>query len=1412
MKYLPMVSSLYKLENKTTIKTNMKKILLIITTILITTALQAQIPAVPATFPNNACTPGQLLYRQEGMGRITNIAYHNGHIYTNNVAGGDVREFLFANTTDVSSFYLNNDTNLPSVTSQGNHGHYKLGDYIASHWHPSYQRTAVGVNLVDPPNPPDWVNYLDQPEAEESGSIRIFYPWSVPFNWLQYGPTPATARLYRADQLLAEWEPLGDHGIAGNSILLGNILFITSDATMRGVAAYDISPVFNNPPEDPVLVDRLNGLIGGYLGAIWQDYLVLAGGSDRDILQIIDISDVTNMRLIKTFDLSGDEALNAGTNVPYVQTQDQFIFTRRHKINMETLELVYEFDEVGNNRPTGSVSGQIDMSQYLLPLGNLLISGAYSFEGRDAIGVWCHDANPDTTGPFVGYHIPQDGQNNFPIGAPISLVIAEELETFTIVNGESLIVRPVGGQAIDVWHSFSHDGVLTITPKQYFTEDTTYEVILADGGIKDAAGNGINGYSFSFSTGNSVSGSNAAPVIASFLSSSSPNQTGNNITFTVSAADNESDPIEYRFVLGDGTPATAWSSTTSITHSFTEIGHFNVKVQVRDIKPNGTSSVITQTLTQTIINPISQTIPQSSSMMVLDNVNNRLWVVNPDNDSVSVINLTTNQLLQEYNLKTLLSTSNKLHPSSIALDNNQNIWITARDNNQIIILDSQGLLVDQINTGYGSRPQSIISNSDGSQIFIALGSRASTDAKNGIIVKFNALTRQELDRVEIGPLPRAMALTGDDSTLFVAEFLARENHAVIWNVNASDLSLNPQIKLNRDRGLNGIDSGGSDGPGVPNYITDLTISPDHDWLWYSAIKADTFRGLYFQQDTELNLAATHDSTIRSVLGRIDLNNNPPSEPEFVGFSGMGSRIDVDNSDSPSSITFNENGDYVFITLQGNNTLAAFDDLAVRNNVAQSSVFRAETGFAPQASLFDTNNNKVWVKNFLSRDVTSYDLSAFFQTGNVQLTPTHISTVTSESMSSNQLAGKKEFYFAGNNPEGQNDMSFEGYISCASCHLDGSHDGRVWDFNQRGEGFRNTTDLRGRRGTGHGNVHWSANFDEIQDFVLDMVNHFGGTGFLNGAAPNSPLGTANAQTATELDQINDYVTSLDSSSIPQSPFRSSNGELTTEAELGLIVFAQSGCNSCHNPSSDFTNSQLGSNPQLQNVGTIRDSSGQRLGAALNGIDTPTLLGVWETAPYFHDGSAASLEDVFSVTGGSIIQAETALLSGDANIPGFIQYNYDSSSHGEFVRLPGTMTLNNIDGGIGGLGALGLRVINGDNQIQSLVIDINGDNYSVDIAPYEASLDWREVRLDDVTWLAGANNTIQITSNANPNDEIFIDDVIIASIEEITLAQPHRLARNLDQTDFDNLIVYLKQLDGSNSSFNPIDLIFMDGFDD
>ena len=1096
----------------------------------------AEIPDVPAYFPTHySCTPGQLLSRHTGMGRVTNIVYHNGHIYTNNVESLDetAREFRFSDIDDPGSFEQVFTPNLQSMPNARTHGHTKVGDYVVGYQKIGYRRIGVGVNEVDFSYPADWIKRSDQPPPPGVQNLAhsVFYPWSLPFNWLQYNPeSTGSARLYRAKELLAEWEPWRDDNAVGYSLLLGNFLFIMSDSSMNGIAAYDISPVFNTPARPPRLIDKLPD-VGGYLGAIWENYLLLAGGANNNLLYVVDISDPSNMELIKTFDLPPTAGLSAGNGKPYVQTQDEYIFTRRHKIDMTSLESVLEFDEVGDNRPAGGVSGRMNISQYNLPVGNLMISGGSKSVSGGTIGVWCHQSRPDTRGPYVGYHIPRNGQTHFPLGAPISLVIAEELESFTIVNGESIIVRPVGGQAIDAWTSFSHDGILTFTPKEYLLPDTSYEVIIPAGGIKDISGNGIDEYSFTFSTGHSVV--NSGPVIHGVTSSRNPSHPDETVLFTVDATDAEFDELEYRFDFSGR--VTRWSTSPSASHLFTQSGNFDVKAQVRDIKPNGTSTVTSKTVVQTVTLPAEGLLPVSSSMLALDDFNRVVWTVNPDNDSVSQMDADAQFLLNEIDLRVATDIDKPIRPSSIAIDLSGRAWIVARDANLIIVLNSQGDLLRTIDTGYGSRPQAIVISQDGSKAFVSVTGRGESDPGNGQLLRYSTHNFSQTGRLELGKHPRAMALSGNGDRLFVAAFISAVNHGTIWEIDSSQMTIIEEIKLQRDRGVPGLDLGGSDGPGVPNYIADLVISPDNRWLWYTAIKADTNRGQFFAQQSNPDLILTPDSTLRSMLGRVDLSLTPPREPEFEHGESLASRIDIDNTDSPSSLAFSPAGNYAFVTLQGNDTLAAFDEIAIRQGTAEvTSMWRTATGFAPQASLMDATNNRLWIKNLISRDVSVVDLDPFISTGSAQLTTTSIPTVQMERLAPDVLEGKRSFYFAGNDDIGLNDMSSEGYISCASCHLDGSHDGRVWDFSQRGEGFRNTTDLRGREGTGHGNVHWSANFDEIQDFVLDMVNHFGGRGFLaEGEVPNTPLGASNSLNI-ELDQLSAYVTSLGKESIPQNP--------------------------------------------------------------------------------------------------------------------------------------------------------------------------------------------------------------------------------------------------------------------------------------
>jgi cytochrome c peroxidase len=156
------------------------------------------------------------------------------------------------------------------------------------------------------------------------------------------------------------------------------------------------------------------------------------------------------------------------------------------------------------------------------------------------------------------------------------------------------------------------------------------------------------------------------------------------------------------------------------------------------------------------------------------------------------------------------------------------------------------------------------------------------------------------------------------------------------------------------------------------------------------------------------------------------------------------------------------------------------------------------------------------------------------------------------------------------------------------------------------------------------VHWTANFDEIQDFENDIRNSFGGGGFLASALFNGPqgppLGAPKAGSSTELDALAAYVSSL--TRFGKSPHRKPDGTLTAAGLRGKSLFAQLGCAQCHSGQA-FTDSPSGAR---HDVGTIRPSSGRASGAPLTALDTPTLRGLWSTAPYLHDGSAADLMDV------------------------------------------------------------------------------------------------------------------------------------------------------------------------------------------
>ena len=102
-------------------------------------------------------------------------------------------------------------------------------------------------------------------------------------------------------------------------------------------------------------------------------------------------------------------------------------------------------------------------------------------------------------------------------------------------------------------------------------------------------------------------------------------------------------------------------------------------------------------------------------------------------------------------------------------------------------------------------------------------------------------------------------------------------------------------------------------------------------------------------------------------------------------------------------------------------------------------------------------------------------------------------------------------------------------------------------------------------------------------------------------------------SSQLDALASYLAILE---FPISPQPVDGIDLN----LGRQMFTSLECERCHVP-------PIFTDRELHEVGTgdmLLEKNRHGHGTS---FDTPTLIGVWMTAPYFHDGSAQTLEEVF-----------------------------------------------------------------------------------------------------------------------------------------------------------------------------------------
>jgi len=685
----------------------------------------------------------------------------------------------------------------------------------------------------------------------------------------------------------------------------------------------------------------------------------------------------------------------------------------------------------------------------------------------------------------------------------------------------------------------------------------------------------------------------------------------------------------FQWSFGDGTPDTPFSSSASTAHTFANPGRYLVTVTGRD----DTGREITSSYHQAVHAPLTAAQPRASSSILyedLPGIHDRIWVVNPDNDTVSVFGSISRAKLAEVGVGA--------QPRTLARAPDGRVWVTNAKSASITIIASDYSVTSTVPLPRGSRPYGIVFDPAGAAAYVALEG-------TGRILMLDPVSAAVLEWIDVGPDVRHLSITADGARILASRFVSpplpgegtaspqttvgnRKYGGEVVVIARAGMTLERTIVLEHSEAPNTSTSA----KGIPNYLGAAVVSPDGLAAWVPSKQDNITRGTLRSNST-----LTHDMAMRSVASRIDLST--ASEDVFA-------RVDFDNGGIASAAAFDPKGNYLYVALEGSREVAVVD---VWN---EREILRFDAGRAPQALVVDPDGNWLWVHNFMDRSVTAHDITAL-QSGGLAAPPPPavLNCIAFEVLSPQVLLGKRLFYDARDNR-----IALESYISCAGCHNDGGQDGRVWDFTQFGEGLRNTLSLRGHGGMAHGPLHWTGNFDEVQDFEGQIRNFDQGLGLMADAdfhagTRSQPLGLPKAGLSADLDALAAYVSSLTEAG--QSPDRAANGALTPAGVAGRNVFIAQNCASCH-AGARFTDSALN---VFHEVGTRKPSSGGRLGGTLTGFDTPTLIGAFATAPYLHDGSAATLADAVSAHSGVTLSGQELAelvaylrqLDDDANTP-------------------------------------------------------------------------------------------------------------------------------------------------------------------
>jgi YVTN family beta-propeller protein len=257
--------------------------------------------------------------------------------------------------------------------------------------------------------------------------------------------------------------------------------------------------------------------------------------------------------------------------------------------------------------------------------------------------------------------------------------------------------------------------------------------------------------------------------------------------------------------------------------------------------------------------------------------------------------------------------------------------------------------------------------------------------------------------------------------------------------------------------------------------------------------------------------------------------------------------------------------------------------------------RIGVGHDPRGMALTPDGSKLLVANRLEDTISVIDTKTDRVTSTIRL--------AGQKSISSIRHGEQTFYTAR--------YSFQGQIGCANCHIDSTFDGLTWNLEPDGFG-RSIVDNKLLEGVKDTEPYkWTGTNPDIPTECGPRTEKY--------------FWRSETYDNLTLADLAVYVRSL-----PPRPnrWRLANGELTPAQERGKAIFERTvdkfkkpipeynRCSFCHS-------GPKGTSQKIFDVGTRKPTDNTGL------LKAPMLTNIALTAPYLHDGSARSLEEIWTV---------------------------------------------------------------------------------------------------------------------------------------------------------------------------------------